>query len=250
MQISQKPFAMGVRIEHLAEQINVMQYGKGYNKKLPNADYKLVAHLPNGRSMFTFCMCPGGVVVASSSNTGEIVTNGMSYFKRDNKYSNSALLVNVMPSDYQSDDVLAGIYFQEKYEKLAYNLGGGNFSAPCQTIGSFLYNKQNMGTCSYLPKYKFVELKHCLPDFVYQSLKLGLIEFNKKYKNFTTDENVLIGIESRSSCPLCLNRDENYESNIKGIYPCGEGAGYAGGIVSSAQDGIKIAEKIYERIKK
>ena len=143
LNINPKPFAMGVRIEQKAENINKMQYGVNYDKNLPNADYKLVAHLPNGRSMFTFCMCPGGVVVASSSNQGEIVTNGMSYFARDNIYSNSALLVNITPEDYKSDDVLAGIYFQEKYEKLAYDLGGGNFSAPVESVGSFLYNKQN-----------------------------------------------------------------------------------------------------------
>lgn len=246
--ITQKPFAMGVRIEQKAENVNIMQYGKNYNNLLPNADYKLVTHLPNGRSMFTFCMCPGGVVVASSSNEGEIVTNGMSYFARDNKYSNSALLINVIPSDYNSNDPLAGIYFQQKYEQLAYALGGGNFSAPVESVGSFLYGKQNIGKCSYLPKYKFIDIKKCLPDFVYESLKLGLVEFNKKYKNFANDNDILIAIESRSSCPLCLVRDENFESNIKGIYTCGEGAGYAGGIVSSAQDGIKVAESIYKKL--
>ena len=251
MKIKQKPFAMGVRIEQKAENINIMQYGENYDKNLPNADYKLVAHLPNNRSMFTFCMCPGGVVVASSSNENEIVTNGMSYFARDKKYSNSALLVNVLPSDFGSDDVLAGIKFQEKYEKLAYNLGGGNFSAPAETISSFLYDdNNNTGHCSYLPKYKFVKLKKCLPDFVYESLKMGICEFNKKYKKFANNDDVLIGVETRSSCPLTLVRDENFVSSVKGIYPCGEGAGYAGGIISSAQDGIKVAEAIYNYLNK
>lgn len=248
LEIKQKPFAMGVRIEQKSEIVNQMQYGKNYDKNLPNADYKLVTHLPNGRSMFTFCMCPGGVVVASSSNDGEIVTNGMSYFARDNKYSNSALLINVNPSDYQSDDPLAGIYFQQKYERLAYELGGGNFCAPVQTVGSFLNNKENSSKCSYGPGYKFTNLKGCLPDFVYENLKLGLKDFNKKYKNFAQDYDVLIGVETRSSCPLTIVRDENFESNIKGIYPCGEGAGYAGGIVSSAQDGIKVCESIYKNL--
>lgn len=247
--ISQKPFAMGVRIEQKADDVNVMQYGKNYDKSLPNANYKLVSHLPNGRSMFTFCMCPGGVVVASSSFDGEIVTNGMSYFSRNGKNSNSALLINVVPSDYQSDDPLAGIYFQEKYEKLAYKLGGGNFCAPVQTVGSFLDNKQNIGECSYKPNYKFTQIKDCMPTFVYESLKLGIKDFNKKYPGFAKDDDVLVAIESRSSCPLCLVRDENMQSNIKGIFPCGEGAGYAGGIVSSAQDGIKTAEAIYKLIK-
>ena len=247
-EIKQKPFAMGVRIEQKAENVNVMQYGKDYDKNLPNADYKLVAHLPNGRSMFTFCMCPGGVVVASSSNEGEIVTNGMSYFARDNIYSNSALLVNVEPSDYLSNHPLAGIYFQQKYEKLAYMLGGGDFCAPAECVGSFLFDKQNVGECSYAPKYKFVKIEKCLPDFVTQSLKLGLKEFNKKY-NFASDDDVLIAIESRSSCPLTLVRDEKYESNIKGLYPCGEGAGYAGGIISASVDGIKVAIAIQNNSK-
>ncbi len=248
LNINQKPFAMGVRLEQKAENVNKMQYGENYSKLLPNADYKLVTHLKNGRSVFTFCMCPGGMVVASSSNNGEIVTNGMSNFKRDNIYSNSAILVNVMPCDYESDDVLAGIYFQEKYEKLAYSLGGGNFSAPVQSVGSFLDNKKNDGNCSYLPGYKFVDLKNCLPDFVYKSLKDGLDIFRKKYKYFALDDDVLIGVETRSSSPITILRDESLESNIKGIYPCGEGAGYAGGIVSSAQDGIKVAQAIYNKI--
>ncbi len=246
--INQKPFAMGVRLEQKAENINKMQYGENYSNFLPTADYKLVTHLNNGRSVFTFCMCPGGMVVASSSNNGEIVTNGMSNFKRDNKYSNSAILVNVMPSDYESDDVLAGIYFQEKYEKLAYNLGGGNFSAPVESVGSFLDNKINNGQCSYLPSYKFANLKNCLPNFVYTSLKEGLNIFRKKYKHFALDDDILIGVETRSSSPITILRDENLESNIKGIYPCGEGAGYAGGIVSSAQDGIKVAQAIYNNL--
>ena len=247
MKISQKPFAMGVRIEQRAEDVNIMQYGKGYDKNLPNADYKLVAHLDNGRSIFTFCMCPGGSVVASSSDDGEIVTNGMSNFMRDNKYSNSALLVNIIPQDYESNHPLAGIYFQQKYEKLAYDLGGGDFSAPVQNVGSFLYDKKNFGKCTYLPKYKLASLKLCLPKIVYESLKEGLKVLCQKY-NFAKDEDMLIGIESRSSCPLTLIRDDNFESSIHGIYTCGEGAGYAGGIVSSAVDGIKLAEKIYAGI--
>ena len=247
--MSQKPFAMGVRIEQKAENVNKMQYGENYDKNLQNADYKFVSHLNNGRAMFTFCMCPGGYVVASSSADGEIVTNGMSNFARDNKYSNSALLVNVNPSDLHSNDVLAGMYFQEKYEKLAFSLGGGNFTAPVQTVGSFLYDKLNDGECSYMPKYKFVELKNCLPDFVYESLKLGLVDFNSKYNGFAIDNDVLVGVETRSSSPVTIVRDEKYESNIKGIYPCGEGAGYAGGIISSAQDAIKTCHCIYEKLK-
>ncbi len=247
LNIVQKPFAMGVRIEQSAKNVNTMQYGKNYDKNLPTADYKFVVHLDNGRSVFTFCMCPGGSVVASSSDEGEIVTNGMSNFARDNEYSNSALLVNVTEKDYGSDHPLAGIYFQQKYERLAYNVGGGDFGAPIQSVGSFLYGKKNFGKCSYLPKYKLADLKNCLPDFVYDSLKQGLEILCKKYA-FATDDDMLIGIESRSSCPITIKRDENFESSTKGIYPCGEGAGYAGGIVSSAVDGIKLAEKIYSAI--
>ncbi len=246
MNIKQKPFAMGVRIEQKAENVNIMQYGEN-NCLLPNADYKFVVHLPNGRSVFTFCMCPGGYVVASSSDEGEIVTNGMSNFARDNKYSNSALLVNVMPSDFESDHPLAGIYFQQKYERLAYQIAGGGFCAPVQSVGSFLWDKSNGGECSYMPNYRFTKLEQCLPDFVFDSLKKALKILCQKY-NFAKDDDVLIAIESRSSCPLTLVRDINYESNLKGIFVCGEGAGYAGGIVSSAVDGIKLAEKLYSAL--
>jgi len=247
--IQQKPFAMGVRIEQSQEKINQGQYGKGYDKRLPNADYKLVEHLDNGRSVFTFCMCPGGQVVASSSNEGEIVTNGMSNFARNGQNANSAVLVNVTPDDFQSSHPLAGIYFQSKYEKLAFELGGGNFTAPTQSVGEFLGKncKKSIKT-TYKPNIKFTDISKCLPNFVCESLKLALPKLNNKLNGFADDENLLIAIESRSSCPLTILRDENFQSNIKGIYPVGEGAGYAGGIISSAQDGLKVAESIYKSI--
>lgn len=247
--MKQKPFAMGVRIEQEQDKINESQYGRGYSKNLPSADYKLVEHLENGRSVFTFCMCPGGQVVASSSDDGEIVTNGMSDFKRDKKNANSAVLVNVELADYESDDVLAGIEFQRKYERLAFDLGGKNYNAPCQTVGEFLYGK-NVTPIegSYKPNVTFCDLEKCLPKFVASSLKLALPRLNKKLSSFALDENLLIGIESRSSCPLTILRDENFESNVKGLYPVGEGAGYAGGIISSAVDGVKCAEAFYNRI--
>lgn len=246
----QKPFAMGVRIEQLQSDINMMQYGKS-DIELPPADYKLALHLPNGRSIFTFCMCPGGEVVASSSEENTIVTNGMSLSGRDKKTANSALLVNVNPEDFGSSDVLAGLDFQRKYEKLAFEIAGKNYNAPAQSVGNFLCNK-NIETkeCSYRPNITLCELKKCLPDFVYESLKLGIEEWKNKYKYFIKDENLLIGIESRSSCPLTIIRDENFMSSIKGLFPIGEGAGYAGGIMSSAQDGIKVAEKVIEYLKK
>ena len=246
MEIKQKPFAMGVRIEQKQSDINESQYGKGYDKRLPSADYKLVEHLKNGRSVFIFCMCPGGEVVASSSSEGEVVTNGMSYFARDKENANSAVLVNVNVEDYDSTHPLSGLDFQAKYEKLAFELGGSNFNAPCQTVGSFLgADVKTHIIPSYKPNVTWAELQKCLPNFVYDSLKQALPLFNKKIKNFALNKNVLTAIESRSSCPLYLQRDAHFESSIKGIYPIGEGAGYSGGIVSSAIDGIKVAEEIY-----
>lgn len=249
--LRQKPFAMGVRIEQKQEDVNKAQYGENYDKRLPSADYKLVSHLSNNRSVFTFCMCPGGDVVASSSNDGEVVTNGMSNFARNKENANSAVLVNVTTDDYQSSHPLAGIFFQEKYEKLAFDLGGKNFNAPAQSVGDFLNknNKKSIIKASYKPNITITDIKNCLPNFVYESLKEGLPLLNKKMKNFAKDENLLIAIESRSSCPLTIVRDETFQSNIKGLFPVGEGAGYAGGIISSAQDGIKVAEYIYSTIK-
>lgn len=250
IKINQKPFAMGVRIEQNQEDINVMQYGQNYNQNLPNADYKLVQHLPNGRSLFTFCMCPGGQVVASSSNEGEIVTNGMSNFARNGSNANSALLVNVNPDDFGSSHPLAGLDFQQKYEKLAFELGGKNYNAPAESVGEFLGNKtKNIIKTTYLPGITLTLVENCLPSFVSESIKIGIPMINQRIKNFAKDENLLIAIESRSSCPIAIVRDENFETNIKGIYPVGEGAGYAGGILTSAQDGIKVAESIYHSLK-
>ncbi len=259
IKIKQKPFAMGVRIEQLQSDINLSQYGSRHIDGLPNADYKLVTHLPNGRSVFTFCMCPGGEVVLSSSNDGEVVTNGMSYFARDKENANSALLVNVIPSDYGADHPLAGIYFQQEYEKKAFTLGGGNFNAPAQTVKDFLSSTSRDSLLtdnqtstriepSYKPNITMCDIQKCLPDFVVDSLKTALPILNNKLKNFARPENLLIAIESRSSCPLTIVRDSSYQSSIMGIYPIGEGAGYAGGIMSSAQDGIKVAESIYESL--
>ncbi len=259
--IKQKPFAMGVRIEQSQQQINQAQYGKNYDSRLPNADYKLVVHLPNNRNVFTFCMCPGGQVVASSSDEGEIVTNGMSYFARDGKNANAALLVNIMPEDFASSHPLAGIDFQAKYEKLAYDLGGANFNAPAQMVGDFIkgnvnkreQNQQNKKAkqivSTYKPGIKLCDISKCLPNFVTESLKEALPLLDKKLQGFAADENMLIAIESRSSCPITIVRDQTFQSSIKGIYPVGEGAGYAGGIITSAQDGIKVSEAIYDSLR-
>ncbi len=245
--MEKKPFSVGVRIEHKQEDISKSQYGEFY-KKLPAADYKLAVHLPTNRSVYTFCMCPGGQVVAAASEEGHLVVNGMSVFKRDKENANSALLVNVEPSDFPEDDVLAGIDFQQKYEKMAFVLGGSNYKAPAQLVGDFLKDKpsekQGRITPSYPLGVTWCNLKDCLPSFVTDSLKEALPLFNNKIKGFSDPQAVLTGIETRSSSPVRVLRDENLESSIKGIYPCGEGAGYAGGIMSAAVDGIKVAMEI------
>ena len=248
--IKQKPFAMGVRIEHKQKDINLAQYGKEKIDGLPNADYKLAVHLENGRSVFTFCMCPGGEVVASSSTEGEIVTNGMSNFARDLENANSAVLVNIVPEDYGSSHPLAGIEFQEKYEKLAFNEGGRNYFAPAESVGSFLNNDSSSYNINYTyrPGISITKIEKCLPEIVTESLKKGLPMLDKKLKGFANPNALLVAIESRTSCPLQIVRDESYQSNILGLYPVGEGAGYAGGIMSSAIDGIKTAMSIYENI--
>ena len=246
IKMHQKPFAMGVRIQHEQMLINEAQYGKGYNKNLPSADYKIVEHLPSGRSVFTFCMCPGGDVVASSCEEGTIVTNGMSEYARNKKYANSALLVNVEPKDFETDDVLGGLYFQRKYEKLAYDIAGKNYNAPCESVGSFLNDNgcNDLTGATYLPGVTFCKIKNCLPNFVAQSLKQALPLMNKKINGFSGDNALLIAPETRSSCPVQFSREKNYDCTILGLKIIGEGAGYAGGIISSAVDGVKCAETI------
>ncbi len=248
VQMKQKPFAIGVRIEQNQEQINIAQYGEK-NKDLPASNYKLAVHLDNGRSVFTFCNCPGGVVVSSSSDKGTIVTNGMSYRARDGKNCNSAVLVNVLPSDYDKGNVLDGIDFQHKYERLAFELGGANYDAPAEKVKDFVHGKENgfddnmqKVKTSYKPNVKFVDLSKCLPEFAVSSLKEALPLLNKKVNGFADEDNLLIGVETRSSAPVQIVRDENFSNGIVGLYSAGEGAGYAGGITSSGADGIKIAE--------
>jgi uncharacterized FAD-dependent dehydrogenase len=253
MKITAKPFSIGVRIEHKAEMINKAQYGEFFDhKKLSTAKYKLVAHLPNKRSVYTFCMCPGGVVVPASSEEGMLVVNGMSEYKQDSKNSNSALLVSVFPADFETDHPLAGVEFQRKWEKKAFEIGGKNYFAPAQLVGDFLKNKPSTQiksiSSTYLPGIKMTTLENCLPDYVLESLREALPEFEKKIKGFVLNDAILIGVETRSSSPVKLVRNEAFESNIKGIFPAGEGAGYAGGITSSAIDGMRVAERMLERI--
>ena len=249
--IIQKPFAIGARIEHPQELINKSQYKDFHNHpRLGAADYRLIEHTSNGRTAYTFCMCPGGSVIASASNEGQVVTNGMSEHARDKDNANSAFLVNVVPGDFGSDHPLAGMYFQEKYERLAYELGGQNYNAPVQLVGDFLNDRisTKIGSVkpSYEPGYTFVDLRECLPQFVTETMKEALSGFDRKIKGFAMNDAVLTAVETRSSAPIRIVRDEEtLESiNTRNLYPCGEGAGYAGGIVTAAVDGIKCAEKI------
>ena len=248
--MEKKNFSVGVRIEHPQSLINNSQYGTKTKLKLPNAEYKLVYHDENGRSCYTFCMCPGGYVVPSSSEKETIVTNGMSYFKRDGENANSALLVNVMTTDLE-EDVLSGITFQEKLERDAFILGGNNYNAPVQLVGDFLENKMStsLGKVkpTYLPGVTLTNLHEILPDFVSNTLVNGIKYFDTKIKGFASPDALLTGVETRSSSPVRIIRDEDLESSIKGLYPCGEGCGYAGGIMSAAVDGIKCAIKILEK---
>ncbi len=240
-----KNFSVGVRIEHLQSEINKAQYGTITKLKLPPADYKLAYHSPSGRSCYTFCMCPGGVVMPSSSEQNSIVTNGMSYFARDGENANSAVLVNVMPSDFSTNNPLAGIDFQKDLEEKAFTLGGSNYFAPVQRFEDFYNNvKSKFIGCvkpSYKPGFTLANLNDIMPDFVSSTLKEGIKYFDTKLHGFSNPDSILTGMETRSSSPVRILRDENLVSNINGIYPCGEGAGYAGGIMSAAVDGIKCA---------
>lgn len=242
----QKPFSIGVRIEHLQVNTDMAQYGAS-GGKLPPADYKLACHLDNGRSCYTFCMCPGGYVMPATSEQNAVVTNGMSYFARDGVNSNAALLVGIEPSDFGSDSVLAGVEFQRKYERLAYSLSS-SYKAPCQRYGDFKDGRISSAFGEVKPTYPlgtvFADLRECLPSFVADSIKDAIGVFDRKLKGFAHPDALLTGVESRSSSPVKMLRDERGDSDIKGLMPCGEGAGYAGGITSAAVDGISCALKL------
>ena len=248
-----KPFSLGVRIEHPQALIDTAQYGKfAGHPKLGAADYKLVHHCDNGRSAYTFCMCPGGEVIACSSEPGQIVTNGMSVYRRNRPNANSALLVGVTPADFAGDSPLAGLAFQRTWEQAAFQVGGANYHAPVQLVGDFLANRPSgsLGqvTPSYTPGVTPCDIRDCLPGFVSETLRIAIPELEKKLHGFAMHDAVMTAIESRSSCPLRIERDDSLQSiSTGGLYPGGEGAGYAGGIISAAVDGIKIAEAICSR---
>ncbi len=240
-----KPFSLGVRIEHSQRFISEAQYGENY-KLLPPADYKLSTHIANGRGVYTFCMCPGGEIVCSSFREGTIITNGMSNRARNSEFANSAVLVSVTPQDF-GGTLLGGFHARKELEQKAFILGGGRYKAPAQSYGEFVGNcHASIQNCSYLPGINCTDLNGLLPKYVSEGLKEGISTFGKKIKGFDAPNAVLVAPETHSSCPVRIERKENGECNVGGIYPCGEGAGYAGGITSSAVDGIKIALKIYQ----
>ena len=242
-----KPFAIGVRIEHAQAALSEAQFGPAW-ERLPAADYKLACHLPTGRSAFTFCVCPGGQVVAAASEEGRLVTNGMSCRARDGANINGGFLVGVSPADFGSEHPLAGVEFQRRWEAAAYTLGGGGFRAPAQTVADFLARRPSTAlgriTPTYRPGVTPAELDRCLPGYVADTLRGALPLFDRKLRGFAAPEAVLTGVESRSSSPVRILRGEDFQSPIRGLYPCGEGAGYAGGITSAAVDGIRVAEAI------
>ncbi len=241
-------FGLGVRIEHPRRLIDRIRYGENAPEVLGAASYHLVEHLENGRSAYSFCMCPGGTVVAATPTRGSVVTNGMSLHARDGENSNAAFLVSVTPRDFGSDDPLAGLAFQRKYEKLAFEIGG-DYRAPVQLLGDFLEDRESRAFGEVTPTYGrgtvMADLRACLPDFVADTLRAAMPRFDAFMKGFYLHDAVLCGVETRSTSPVRVLRGEDGMAlTMSGLYPCGEGAGYAGGILSSAADGLRIAEKI------
>ena len=246
VQMEQKPFAIGLRIEHGQKRISQAQYGAISWNKIPPADYKLACQAPNGRNAFTFCVCPGGEIVAAASEPGRLVTNGMSQFARDGQFINGGFLVNVTPADFSGEHPLAGIDFQRIWEEKAFQLGGA-YHAPAQSVGSFLKGISGSlpRASTYRPGVVPANLNEALPAFVTDALRYALGDFERKVRGFSTADALLVGVETRSSSPVRISRDERFQAlGVQGLYPTGEGAGYAGGIMSAATDGLMAAEAI------
>ena len=247
--VEAKPFSVGFRIEHPQSLIDKCRYGKNAGHPLLGAaDYKLVHHAENGRAVYSFCMCPGGTVVAATSEAGHVVTNGMSQYSRNERNANSGIVVSISPEDYPGHP-LAGIDFQRQLEAKAYELGGGTYQAPGQLVGDFLANRPSttLGTVqpSYTPGVHLGDLSTALPEYAITAIREALPAFDKKIKGFAMADAVLTGVETRTSSPIRIKRNELFQSiNTQGLYPAGEGAGYAGGILSAAVDGIKVAEAL------
>ena len=244
--MERKPFAMGVRIEHRQEAIDLAQYGRP-RLSLPPADYSLHAHLPDGSSVFSFCMCPGGRVIAAASEEGGVVTNGMSYSARDGENANSALLVGLKPEQFPGEGILAGMYWQRTLEQAAFRCSG-SYLAPAQRIGDFLSGIPSSGPTGVLPSYEpgvvWTDLHTTLPPQITAPLAAALPLFGRQLKGFDDPDAVLTGPETRSSSPVRILRGGTFSSPVEGLYPCGEGAGYAGGITSAAVDGMRCAEAL------
>ncbi len=252
--IEAKPFSIGFRIEHPQSLIDKARYGKSYSEdilnKLGAADYKLVHHAKNGRSVYSFCMCPGGTVVAAASEPGRVVTNGMSQYSRNERNANAGIVVGIDPEKDFPGHPLAGMELQRKLEENAYALGGNNYAAPGQLIGDFLANKPSTTFGTVVPSYKpgvhLTNLDTALPEYAIEAIREAIPVFAKQIKGFDLPDGVLTGVETRTSSPVRIKRDDETLQSIstKGLYPCGEGAGYAGGILSAAVDGIKVAEAV------
>lgn len=247
--IEAKPFSIGFRIEHPQSMIDQCRFGpQAGHPMLGAADYKLVHHCRNGRAVYSFCMCPGGTVVAATSEPGHVVTNGMSQYSRNERNANSAIVCEVTPADYPGNP-LEGIEFQRHWERKAFELGGGNYDAPGQLVGDFLAGKpsEKLGAVlpSYTPGLHLCDLSPALPEFAIEAIREALPAFDKQIRGFAMHDAVLTGVETRTSSPIRIKRDDSFQSlNTKGLYPAGEGAGYAGGILSAAVDGIKVAEAV------
>ncbi len=248
--MERKPFSMGARIEHRQADIDIAQYGRERGE-LPPADYSLNVHLPDGTSAYTFCMCPGGEVFAAASEAGGIVTNGMSYSKRDGENANAALLVTLHAEDFPGDDVLSGMYWQREIERRAYEYTG-SYRAPAQLVGDFLAGRESRGpgevTPSYSPGVHWGSIEKVLPPRITEVMKNAIPELGKKLRGFDSADAVLTAPETRSSSPVRIIRDQSLQSSLRGLYPCGEGAGYAGGITSAAVDGLRCAEAVMNDI--
>ena len=248
--IEPKPFSIGFRIEHEQSMIDACRFGDNAgNPILGAADYKLVHHCKNGRSVYSFCMCPGGTVVAAASEPGRVVTNGMSQYSRHERNANSAIVVGITPEKDYPDHPLAGIELQRRLEEAAYRAGGENYNAPAQLIGDFLAGKpsQELGevTPSYTPGITLTDLSKVVPEFVTEAIREAIPAFDRQIKGFAKADGMLTGVETRTSSPICIKRTGDYESvNVSGLYPAGEGAGYAGGILSAGIDGIRVAEAV------
>lgn len=244
-----KAFAVGVRVEHPQKMINYNMYGMEKHELLEAADYKVTYNSPKGRGVYSFCMCPGGYVVNASSEEGRLAVNGMSYSRRDGQNANSAIIVTVTPEDYGNNGALSGMYFQRKLEEAAFKEGKGN--VPVQLFGDFVKNVQTTGLGEIKPMikgaYTFSNLRNIFPDYISEAIIEGMHGFARQIPEFDRSDAVMSGVESRTSSPVRIRRDEEMQSNIEGIYPCGEGAGYAGGITSAAMDGIRIYEAIVSK---